>query len=135
MKPAPFATALLLALGAALPPASADVLEELLQDYRRQGAASFSAERGERLWTRIRKDPRSGQERSCASCHTEDPRQTGRHARTGKTIRPMARSVNPQRFTDARKVEKWFRRNCKWTLGRTCTPTEKGDILTWLSNL
>ena len=44
----------------------------------------------------------------------------------------MAPSVNPKRLTDRSKIEKWFKRNCKWTLGRECTPQEKGDILTFL---
>jgi len=52
--------------------------------------------------------------------------------KTGKTIEPIAVSANPERFTDVSKTEKWFRRNCKWTLGRECTPQEKGDLLTWL---
>jgi hypothetical protein len=44
----------------------------------------------------------------------------------------MAPSVNPQRLTDARKIEKWFKRNCEWTWGRACTIQEKGDILRFL---
>jgi hypothetical protein len=41
----------------------------------------------------------------------------------------MAKSVNPQRLTDPGKAEKWFGRNCRWTLGRDCTPQEKGDFV------
>jgi hypothetical protein len=51
---------------------------------------------------------------------------------TGKPILALAPSANPQRFTDRAKVDKWFRRNCRDVLGRECTPTEKGDLLTWL---
>ncbi|MEG7525318.1 MAG: DUF1924 domain-containing protein [Chromatiales bacterium] len=54
------------------------------------------------------------------------------HIRTGKVIEPLAPSVNPKRFTDQRKVEKWFIRNCKWTLGRECSSQEKGDLLVYL---
>jgi hypothetical protein len=52
--------------------------------------------------------------------------------KTGKRIEPMAVSVNPQRLGDMAKIEKWFRRNCKWTLGRACTAQEKGDLLSFL---
>lgn len=66
---------------------------------------------------------------SCATCHTDTPRAAGRHAVTGKTIGPLAPSVNPERFSDAAKVEKWFRRNCKEVLGRACTAAEKADFI------
>jgi len=49
-------------------------------------------------------------------------------------IDPMALSVNPERYTDPDKIEKWFLRNCKWTLGRECTAQEKGDVLTYLGS-
>lgn len=45
----------------------------------------------------------------------------------------MAASVNPKRYTKMKKINKWFKRNCKWTLGRECTNQEKGDILKYLS--
>ena len=51
--------------------------------------------------------------------------------RAGKEIDPMAISKTPDRFTDPDKVEKWFGRNCNSVLGRTCTPLEKGDVLTF----
>ena len=41
----------------------------------------------------------------------------------------MAVSVNPKRLSDPAKVEKWFGRNCRWTLGRDCTPQEKADFV------
>ncbi|MBT5634001.1 MAG: DUF1924 domain-containing protein, partial [Gammaproteobacteria bacterium] len=36
------------------------------------------------------------------------------------------------RFNSMKKVEKWFKRNCKWTFSRPCSPQEKGDILTFI---
>jgi len=63
-----------------------------------------------------------------------DLKKPGEHIRTGKVIDPMALSANPNRFSDAKKIEKWFRRNCKWVLGRTCTAQEKGNILLYLQN-
>jgi len=47
-------------------------------------------------------------------------------------ISPLAPAANPQRFTDSRKVEKWFRRNCGDVLDRECTAQEKADVLAWL---
>ena len=96
-------------------------------------ASSFSARRGENLWNM--QFTVSGQQRSCASCHTADPRQAGEHVRTGKAIQAMAPSLNSDRFTDQSKINKWFKRNCKWTLGRVCTYQEKGDVLEYLKSL
>ena len=93
----------------------------------------FSAQRGEQLWNR--EFTGSAQARSCATCHTSDPRRAGKHVRTGKLIKPMTPSVNPDRLTDQRKMGKWFKRNCKWTLGRVCTTQEKGDVLEFLKTL
>jgi hypothetical protein len=70
--------------------------------------------------------------RSCSTCHGRDLTKPGRQASTGKVIEPMAPSVNPQRFTDTDKVEKWFRRNCNWVMQRACTPAEKVDFLSYL---
>lgn len=85
---------------------------------------------GERVWAR-----EGIQGRDCGSCHGQDLTRAGRHQRTGKSIAPMAPSVNPDRYTDPKKVAKWLKRNCKWTFGRDCTPGEKADLLEWLSNL
>jgi hypothetical protein len=98
-----------------------------------QGVGSFSASAGDALWQR--KFPSAdGAQRACTGCHTSDLRQPGRHAVTGKAIDPMAPSVNPKRLSERRQIEKWFKRNCKWTLGRECTPQEKGDLLSFLRN-
>jgi len=69
---------------------------------------------------------------SCASCHTDNPKQAGRHVVTDKTIQPLAPTANPERFTDPAKVEKWFRRNCTEVVGRECTPAEKADFIAFL---
>lgn len=118
-------------LGVVLSGAAAGEVGDLLDRYRAQGAADFSGERGMAMWTSTHWV--KGEERACSSCHQAVLTSPGKHAKTGKPIASMAPSVNPERFTDAAKVEKWFKRNCKWTLGRECTPQEKGDILSWLS--
>ncbi|MBF0294353.1 MAG: DUF1924 domain-containing protein [Magnetococcales bacterium] len=113
--------------------AGAATLEALLAGYRSEGAGPFLAERGAELL--LREIPGATEGTSCAACHTRDPKQSGRHVKTGKPIEPLAPAVNPERFTDPAKVEKWFLRNCKGTLGRVCTPQEKGDFLQFLSTL
>jgi mono/diheme cytochrome c family protein len=72
---------------------------------------------------------------ACASCHGASPKEHGKHATTGKDILPMAPSANPERFTDAAKVEKWFRRHCNDVLKRACTAREKGDFITYLASI
>lgn len=71
---------------------------------------------------------------SCSTCHTKDPHNQGQ-TRAGKTIAPMAVSKSPKRFTDPKKVAKWFRRNCNTVLGRECTPGEKADIIAYFASL
>jgi hypothetical protein len=119
----------LLAACLACTAASADVVADLLKQYERQGAAGFTAAKGESMWTHAFADAKTGEKRRCSTCHHEDLRRAGKHAVTGKLIDPLAPSANPKRLTDPEHIEKWFSRNCKWTLGRECTPQEKGDFL------
>lgn len=72
---------------------------------------------------------------NCAACHTDNPRAAGRHAVTGKGIAALSPSVNPERFSDPAKVEKWFKRNCKEVVGRLCTPAEKADFIQFVSGV
>jgi len=112
--------------------ARAGPVDELLQEFRSQGAGPFSVAAGEKLWQTEHPAPDGGQPRRCALCHTTDLKAQGKHAVTGKAIKPMAPSANPERLADKGKIEKWLLRNCKWTLGRACTPQEKGDVLTMI---
>jgi hypothetical protein len=114
--------------------ASADVVDERLAAYKTQGAGGFNAAAGQALWNKSFKDAKTGESRNCASCHTANLRDAGKHAETGKLIEPMKPAVNPRRLTDVKQVEKWFLRNCKWTYGRECTPQEKGDFLLFIRN-
>ena len=90
----------------------------------------FSAQRGEAFFNATH-----GSEWSCSSCHTNNPRAAGKHARTAKPIPPLAPAANPGRFTDSATVDKWFRRNCNDVLGRLCTAQEKGDVLQYVMSL
>ena len=72
---------------------------------------------------------------ACTSCHTDSPLNAGQHAITGKSVKPLAVSANAERFSDSAKVEKWFGRNCKEVVGRACTPAEKADFVTYMSEV
>jgi hypothetical protein len=120
---------LLVGFAALCLPVRADTVADLLKQYETQGASGFTAAAAEAQWTRAFSDAKTGEKRKCSLCHTEDLKRAGKHAVTGKVIEPLAPSANPKRLTDAEHVEKWFSRNCKWTLGRECTPQEKGDFL------
>jgi len=111
-------------------PAQAVTPTDLLAGYRGAAGIAPAAERGRELFTTTH-----GREWSCASCHGPSPTQQGRHAGTGKLIAPLAPASNAERFTDAAKAEKWFRRNCTDVLSRECTAAEKADVLAWLLTL
>ena len=113
--------------------ASPSDIQRSLEAEARQSSSGFtglSAQRGEQFC-----NAGHGGDGSCATRHTSDPRQPGRHAMTGKPITPLAPAANPDRFTNPARVEKWFGRNCNDVLRRPCTATEKGDVLTWLLSL
>ncbi|MDQ7003932.1 MAG: DUF1924 domain-containing protein [Ghiorsea sp.] len=126
--------------------AQADVIQERLDSYKAEGAGNFSAEAGKKMWTQVIPFEKKGEmmkDRSCATCHNAVPNTPGKHAKTGKVIAPMTlgsvsinrKGVEEQRFSTVKKVEKWFKRNCKWTYGRICTPQEKGDFLMFFKSL
>ena len=103
-------------------------LPQQIETYQQQGVIRIDSQRGQKLWFS------SENNRSCTSCHANDPGRNGKHVKTGKLIQPMALSVNPTRYRDGKKAEKWFLRNCKWTFGRECNAQEKADILAWLAS-
>lgn len=103
---------------------------ELLATYSAQAGSPASPARGGQFFTSTH-----GHDWSCASCHGAVPTQTGKHAATGKPIGALAPAFNPERFTDAAKTEKWFRRNCNDVVGRQCSSAEKADVLSWLLTL
>jgi len=124
-------THLLACLAVALPLAAA--ANPILDGYAAQAKSEnpafkdFSAAAGQKLYS-----TQGPNQLSCASCHTDSPKNAGKHAKTNKVIDPLAPSVNAQRFTDAAKVEKWFKRNCNDALARACTTQEKGDFMTYV---
>ncbi|MBK9160561.1 MAG: DUF1924 domain-containing protein [Nitrosomonadales bacterium] len=105
--------------------------DELLTRYTAEGASSFDAARGGKNWEKKVKGE-DGETMSCQTCHGEDLGKSSKHHKTGKVIEPMAPSINKERLTEVKKIEKWFKRNCKDTWARECTPQEKGDFLKFL---
>ena len=98
-----------------------------IESYKQQGITQIDIDKGRQLFNSTVGD------RSCTTCHGTDLSQNGKHKKTGKVIKPMSMSTNPERYQDSKKIEKWFLRNCKWTFNRTCTTQEKADILSWLA--
>ena len=107
-------------------------VDAMLKVYSDAGAGPFSAEAGERMWTETHNNAQTPVERRCSSCHTKNLSNDGKHVKTQKLIKPMAPSVNAKRLSETKKIEKWFMRNCKWTLGRECSAQEKGDFLLYI---
>lgn len=131
MKPSTLSLYAALALAVAcVASAHAITPAEMQAGYSAQAGQPAAAARGQRLFT-----SQHGREWSCASCHGATPTQTCKHASTGKPISALAPAFNPERFTDAAKTEKWFRRNCNDVVGRECSAAEKADVLAWLMTL
>ena len=123
-------TLLVCALAFAAGGAQAVTPAEQLAGYRAAAQTSPDPSRGQKLFTTP-----GTKEWSCSSCHGAVPTGTGKHASTGKAIRPLAPAANAERFTDTAKTEKWFRRNCNDVLSRECTAVEKADVLAYLNAL
>ena len=105
--------------------------DALLAQYKAAGAVKVDATKGKQDWTKEVKNE-EGEKQSCSTCHGSDLTKSGSHEKTKKTIEPMSRKVNAERFTEEKKIEKWFKRNCKEVWGRECTAQEKADFLTYL---
>lgn len=119
-------------LAATAAPAGAATPQEILAAYSAQAQAPASPERGQKMFVT---DYRQPLKLTCSSCHGEVPVKPHEHELSGKIIQPLAPAANPDRFTDAKKVENWFRNNCKDVVGRECTAGEKADLLAWLISL
>ena len=130
-----------LSAGATLAPgtlAAATSLQDNLAQIKKQALAEnknftgFSPDRG-RVFFSGRHTGGKPETPSCTACHTGNPAKSGQ-SRAGKTIAPMALSKTPDRYSDPKKLAKWFRRNCKSVLGRVCTAQEKGDFLSFMAS-
>ncbi|PHP69029.1 nitrate reductase [Zhengella mangrovi] len=125
--------ALAIALGATAGALADPARDAILAGYEKAAGEPLSADRGKAFFNATHAGGKPDTP-TCTTCHTANPKAAGK-TRAGKAIEPMAVSANPNRFTDPAFVEKWFGRNCNSVLGRDCTTREKGDVITWLSNL
>lgn len=91
----------------------------------------FDAERGKKLFLEELPNEKTGKI-SCATCHTSNLKTSGKTL-VGKTIDPLAPSINKKRLTDVKEIEKWLLRNFKQVYGREGTAREKGDVLTFIN--
>lgn len=113
--------------------------EEILKEYEVNAKAidpkfiKFNISAGEKLF-RSERIHSKGEKISCMTCHTTDPKKPGL-TRANKIIEPIAPVVNPERFTDMIKVNKWFKRNCNDVLERECTIKEKGDFIVYMMSI
>ena len=104
----------------------------LMKSYQLQGAKTGNALHGQQFWNKTFSGKAPYTERSCKSCHTANLKNKGEHIRTGKELKPMAPSINSLSLSKVKKVNKWFKRNCKWTTGKECSAQEKADILAFI---
>jgi len=111
----------------------AEILESHTAQAKQENPAfkGFSATAGDRFYHAAVKHS-SGKQLSCASCHTDNPKNAGKHERTSKEILALSPAANKQRFSDPANVEKWFKRNCQDVLERACTAQEKGDFIAYV---
>jgi len=107
-------------------------IKQLIREYQLDTKSAGSAEKGRLLWNKKFTGKPPFTERSCQTCHNSNLKQQGQHIRTKKTIEALAPSVNPKSLSDLKKIKKWLKRNCKWTIGRECTADEKNHLLTFL---
>jgi len=74
----------------------------------------------------------NGKSAACASCHTSNPADEGKHIVTGKPIKPLSPMVNYKRFSDVEKVEEQFTLHCNDIIGSDCTAEEKANYIAYL---
>lgn len=123
--------------------ANLDVAQELVKRYATiakmedSSYAGPSAAEGKTFFERKVIQFRGGFKKSaepvaCASCHTANPADEGKHIVTGKRIKPLSPVVNPKRFDDIEKVEKQFNKHCHEVVGSDCTAAEKASFIAFL---
>jgi hypothetical protein len=122
-----------------------DIMNKLIANYAEKAKADaaakakgkpfavepFSVEGGRQIFLMTRTWEGDSQP-ACAACHTDDPKNEGKHIETKKPIKPLAPAANPERFTDVPKVEANFSKHCREVYSRDCTASEKGHFLTYL---
>ena len=103
--------------------------DKLYQSWSDVSIGTYSADKGTELW-----NYEMFPGKSCSSCHGDDLTKPGRHTKTNKVIKPLSPSVNPDRLTKEKKINKWLKRNCKFTYKRVCTAEEKISFIEFIRN-
>ncbi|MCK5334953.1 MAG: DUF1924 domain-containing protein [Gammaproteobacteria bacterium] len=112
-----------------------NAVKHLIDSYQSESPIQGDANKGQQLWNKKFTGKKPFTERSCQTCHNSNLKQSGQHIRTKKVIKPMAPSVNSESLSKVKKIKKWLKRNCKWTIGRECSAEEKIHLLTFLNQL
>lgn len=92
----------------------------------------FDAKRGEIIFT-SKHLSKKGKDISCVSCHGINLSNKGENITTGKIIKPLSPTTNPERLSSVKSVKKWLRRNFNDVYSREGTAQEKGDVLKYIS--
>lgn len=131
MKKASFLLVALLGLVSFSAQADVTSAEQAAKQYALFAKSTLSADEGKAFYTKklVMID---GKELACATCHTDDPRNKGKHSETGKPIQPMAPSANPKRFSEINESAKGFTKHCKQVYGKDCSAQDKGNFITYL---
>lgn len=91
----------------------------------------FDPERGRKIFFDEFPDEKLGKI-SCTTCHNSDLKESGKTP-VGKSIEPLAPSVNKSSLTSVKKIKKWLLRNFKQVYGREGDAKEKGDVLMFIN--
>lgn len=112
-----------------------DYLNSLKQNILKSNPnfKGFDYKRGEEIFN-TKSIGKKGKLISCASCHTTNLYNEGKHYFTGKDIAPLSPTRNPYRLTDEEQLTKWLKRNFLDVYGKEGTDLEKGDVLTFIIN-
>lgn len=134
LKPANFATIALIGASIFTVTAAVNAADTTpatqLEYWVQQAKTPANAEQGKVFFHSGQK-----QDLSCATCHSANPLEPGKHSSTGKALQPLAPATNPKSLTDTAKIDKWFRRNCNEVVGRECSAQEKANVIAYLMTL
>ncbi len=108
-------------------------LETLATEVKKENPnfKNFDVKRGEQIFT-SKHIGKKGSEIACISCHNSDLTTSGKNVNTSKIIEPLAPSVNSNRISDVKEVQKWLKRNFGDVYNREGSSLEKGDVLVYI---
>lgn len=101
--------------------------QKLYESWAGSSLFSPDASLGKKMW-----DQKFYKGRSCSSCHTNNLNDSGLHVKTKKIIKPLSPTKNAKRLSSTKKINKWLKRNCKFTFNRECTLDEKINFIEYI---